>query len=441
MIFNKQQYFSVRLYNYSYRLLIHNKSYTECKLNYNLFQIVLRKLHFLNALEVDDVVVNKQLFRTVADNCQHLKHFFIYGIASKFKVNKTNTKALEYFGQKCGHKLMSLKICKRFPEEYIKQLLAFTPNLTSIQVRNLGTILSEVKPISKDLPIVLPKLRQIYLKDYTDSQLSQFQEEYCHSVRVIHTYSDRLLSGFSRFRNLQSFTLNYSLDTKPEINKFCNGLSLMAQHCPQLRSLTIDSNDLTKDGIFEVFGKFKYLSTLELRIIEIETESQINYGSVRMWKGLTHLKHLTLDLNQLSDSNVENIDIYLPNLVSISFETDFNITDRTLVSMSKLKSLQTLKIICNNDRVAQNISDSGVKQLLTNCRYLRTLLLYYNFCFTDEDIEEKAFDISRVSVDAFIRRAKQNMNVYYEFKFDWGDNWDQFDRLRASKNFPKNLSI
>ena len=140
VIFNRERSFSVTLYKRlsysiflsdSYNLLSANKDYSEYKVKYNSLKTILQKLKSLTALEVSDVIVSAQLFRIVANNCPHLQHFIVNGIASKFKVNKTNAQSISYFGRKCGHKLLSLKMSKTFPEQFIEQLHSFTPNLTS----------------------------------------------------------------------------------------------------------------------------------------------------------------------------------------------------------------------------------------------------------------------------------------------------------------------
>ena len=430
-----------------------NKTSRYQSVNYTALETVLRKFKCLDTIRVEGrMSCDWRLIETIADNCRQLKNLWIN---VRYVTDITN-ECLKDFGHKCGPTLQSLKF-DGLTDKQMRQLLSSTPELRSITADSLKTVVTDSRSLPhsrgadqwvEGLPKFLPKLQEIQFCRCNEKVLNQFQTEYSDNLLKITTHlltldlradaMTRALTGFGRFHKLRALDLFIDVCDDSDVKSIDNGLRQLAEECLQLRQLsfTLDGNLLQNNNLYSIFSTFKSLSSLEINITiaEMDDNPVYNYGSIRDFRHLSQLKHLSLTLEQLSDDCIENIDKYLPQLVSIRFNTTKAITDRSLRHLSRLKCLAKLEIICFTAEEDNNITNEGVQELIDKCGRIRSLSF-------DQKNLHFDFGISEESIEAMISRSKRMPKIQYNFSFAVNKNEKSIQLFNRLNNLPPNLSI
>jgi hypothetical protein len=117
-----------------------------------------------------------------------------------------------------------------------------------------------------------------------------------------------------------------------------------------------------------------------------DIENKLN-GSVKCFKNCSKLNHLDIDCGKLGDEFFLDINVFLPNLRIIVVENASEITDQTLVHVSKLKMLKKFHFRRN---VSSNklITDLGVCELINTCESIEVIEFYARPNITHKTIED-----------------------------------------------------
>src|SRR5258708_4165271 len=106
----------------------------------------------------------------------------------------------------------------------------------------------------------------------------------------------------------------------------------------------------------------------------------------------------------MNDQHLKNIHLYLPNLTYLRLQTEQQITDKTLFSITKLNKLKTF-ILSGNYKFNNSITDRGVCNLITNCEQIKSIHF---------DCQP---NITRKTIEQFIQIASNKPNVNFDFTF------------------------
>ena len=412
------------------------------KIDYRLLRVVLRKFKYLNVIKICGfVVVEDELLRVIAQNCPHLRELWFRNLIQR--TIDLSADSVVYLGKKCGRNLQSLRF--QTSNENIRQLLKFTPNLVSLKVLNIESILFEDKK-------VLPKLKDISFKNGEQNQnlIIRFQNQYSDVIQKLSfklvAIDSKLLSGFGTFLRLQSLDLVITDANSSDFKAIDQGLRQIAHNCVQINELSIRININCEDNynFLQTIGTFAALTTLEVNLSKTSVnltpeEHDTDYGTIEDLQQLSRLKRLTLHLSYLSDSCFENIEQYFPNLETIFVETCNTITDQTLQYLSRLNNLQSIALLFSywSDLNGPKVTDSGILYVVNNCLHLQCLIL-----------SNKSNDtllttgITARSINAFKAKAIENPKINYYFEFTSDENKLRVIQLsRSMKAMPNNLSV
>ena len=445
VVFNKVLDLSVQYDNYRNKFsLSSHKERSDLAIAPNLIGNVLTKLKCLTTVLIfGSIDPNQLVLVAMADNCPNLQHLF-------FNCNYSNIELsfdhIVYLGQKCGTNIRSLKTNQYISDQIICQLLSFTPNLTAIQVTNLSTVLKRDKieeQMEQKLKL-LPKLQKIKFEYFDKTDLDDFVQQYSGTVVDIKTTSDaiQMIDVLHKFKRLEALKIGLICD-ELSTNSVLNGLKQLSANCLRLKRLKLSVTNLPSVNLFQLLARLSNLERLDISLHShgiCDRYNVFKFGSIADLKVLPRLRHLSLIMDQLCDQNLNNLDKFAPNLVSICLHSECFITDKSLALLSNMKCLQKVKIVCDSEP-GFTISDSGVKLILDNCRHFRELELYccrYND--NDHQYQKKLFDITKESVNAFRQRAQQKPWVRFRFTYR-GEEWKEVEYLADCHSFPKNLIL
>ena len=112
---------------------------------------------------------------------------------------------------------------------------------------------------------------------------------------------------------------------------------------------------------------------------------------------------------------MENIDLYLPNLKKVKFETNSIITDKTMFCLSRMRCLSeiTLKITHDFPFKEYAITDASIDAILENHINTRYRKLW---------IESRSINISKELIERIISIAENNTKTRFEYKFYYLEN-------------------
>jgi hypothetical protein len=118
------------------------------------------------------------------------------------------------------------------------------------------------------------------------------------------------------------------INIKTSIDK---GLVIIAKNCNKVKEFSLvigmrnDSNILSfYCKLFHIICEFQTLISCEI-VVQIKNNFLINDSiSCESPKVNQSLKHLSLEIPQLSDKYFENINIFLPQLIEFMVDADFN---------------------------------------------------------------------------------------------------------------------
>ena len=419
------------------------------------FELILKKFNGLTEIEVKgrDIYIERLLY-LLADNCPHLKSLR-FDESSHYNSDKNNVipESIDYFGQKCGQNIKKLKFKSRVSKETVEHLLSFTTNLEHIVINSLHYILTQTDKWNqmKDNNQViakLPKLKFAEINYASQDQLAQLQEEYKNEKIIIEFrdyldiqwINDSSIQYFSRVRVLKLSFIESSIS-----DQLILILQKLPKECHRLRDLYIYIKcSFNHKELFDVFGKFRQLSKLKINGEYSCPPNKLEQNFLPCFKKMINLKVLILHFYHLKDDHIEGIDEYLPQLRSLSLLSNGDITDISLEYISKLKQLESFRVICNQSEYQDTkLTDSGVFKLLEGNPRLRKLqfLNYESDCYH----YSIPFNITVKSVMSFAKRAIDNPNTEFyltTFIHHGGKHLKEEIRTAISdKTFPKNLEF
>ena len=408
----------------------------------NRLKSLLIKCQGIRKIEFTRVFVDSTLLDLIGQLCPNLQSIQIDIIG--LDENDINS-----FGQKYGHNLKRIKFnnCRTFsPRDYSnkfcadfgKKMLSFCPNIKSFQCEDISII-------SDKRPDFLPKLESIDLR-LRRSDAKQFQEfvdKYENKLKKLKLFSSEIefqtlrntLQQISRLRDVEDLeiTFNLMLNNNGNLNTINDKLIEMAKNCSKVTRFSLNINifmtgtEFIAGNIWECLGKFIKLRQLDvtLKLSQIE-------DSVEALKRLKHLTDLSIRCSKLGDPFFKDIDLFLPNLKSLSLNSDYDLSDTLLESLSKLKHLSRISL-GSGHKALRSITDSGVSQLLNNCQKLRKIVFLSRPYITAQ------------SVDKLIEFANKNSKngIYFYSGFSRLGDETHFPviDLNAYKNIPQNLRI
>lgn len=152
------------------------------------------------------------------------------------------------------------------------------------------------------------------------------------------------------------------------------GLRLIGKRCCHLEELDITDSDLDDEGL-KALSRCSKLTSLKIGIcMRISDEGLIHIG-----KSCSELRDIDLYRSDgIGDEGVTQIAQGCPMLESINLSYCTEITDLSLVSLSKCAKLNTLEI-----RGCPSVSFSGLAEIATGCRLLSKLDIKKCFAIND----------------------------------------------------------
>ncbi|XP_061365171.1 F-box/LRR-repeat protein 3-like [Gastrolobium bilobum] len=134
--------------------------------------------------------------------------------------------------------------------------------------------------------------------------------------------------------------------------------------CQFLEELDVTDNEIDDEGLGSI-SRCTKLSSLKLGICLKITDN----GLKHIASSCSELKHLDLyRSSRISAEGIAEIALGCPSLEVINIAYNSNVTDTSLVSLSKCLKLRTLEI-----RGCPHISSAGLSNIAVKCRHLETL--------------------------------------------------------------------
>jgi hypothetical protein len=228
-----------------------------------------------------------------------------------------------------------------------------------------------------------------------------------------------------RILKLQLFINEDSIRTIDESLKY------IGKSCTKIKDLHIGvyNKNMISAKFFSVIPKYLAIEKLNLTLYNIDENIE---GSVQCFKEL-NLKQLQISYRQLTDSFFEDIDLYLPNLKILIIESETDLTNKTLYSLSKLKSLRRIYFGLTLSAY-KNITDDSIHELL-------------DFCQSIEVIEFNGRpNISNKTIDKLIETALLNPRKIIQFNCGFFDPVNELEFAHIDMNsytdrIPDNLKI
>ncbi|CAG2110723.1 unnamed protein product, partial [Medioppia subpectinata] len=151
---------------------------------------------------------------------------------------------------------------------------------------------------------------------------------------------------------------------------------------------------------------------------------------------MKQLNSLHILYKNLNDNHFQNINNYCPQLKRLVLKTQQKLSNQTLYSLSKLKSLQLLKIYSTPYKMTE-ISDDGICCLIDNCPHLRVLTLKCGTTVTETTFDALKSRVNRWPHRLFVfeycwRRTKEQHSIV------WTEN-EGF--VNADRFWPQLLSM
>jgi hypothetical protein len=224
--------------------------------------------------------------------------------------------------------------------QQMKRFLTLTQNLKIIHLRNDLKVI--INPFLLNLKEVLDlNVLDLYdFKAFTDAYRDQIKKI---SLHFNNNSINALLIELSKFQILEKMDINFGISD----SFIDNELILIGNECKQLKKLAISGfNFKLEKKLFEVFSGFYALKKLSIsgKCIDIKSIGNI------MFLGSCHnLLFLELYLRNynISDEDLNGIDLYLPQLKHlslISIDCYYGITDESVQQLSKLQNLIQLHV-------------------------------------------------------------------------------------------------
>jgi hypothetical protein len=185
---------------------------------------------------------------------------------------------------------------------------------------------------------------------------------------------------------------------------------------------------------------FKDYQISEKELQESEDKKRPKITSF-LFKDCKQLTHICLYFHSINDEFFEDIDLYLPQLKHLNTSI-WDITDRALHSLTKLKKLEKVKL---NRYIRPYhcfkypfITDKGVCDLINNCLRLKSIhfRIDSNLCYKNSNAKIYAQNI----INDLIALALRKPNIYFNHYFkDYEQKYLGLDQNNYI--IPKNLQI
>ncbi len=397
----------------------------------NALESILKKCRYIKKIE-SFFYADASMLEIIANNCRYLEEISIPFFSCNIK-----EQALISFGQNCGQRLKRINFTKYVEsigcdEKKIVKFLTYCPNLVSLTEPKISLMIANA--------LFFPKLEFIEFVIDSEESLSRlkfFTEKY-KKIKVIKTQlniredfdSNRfeatilLLSEFINLSEIQLKILN-STDFDIKLDK---SFLQMSEKCPELKNIDfeISGNFRTEINLMEVFGTFQNLKQLKISIKD-SIDSFGNFGSANSLSKIKNLSKLQLFYRSLNEDHLNDIHIYCPNLRSFSVFTEEKITDKTLHSLAKIENLMSVEIR-GNTSINDLITDSGVCDLINNCKYFKSIY------FTCQP------NISTETLNTLRYKACKMPQINYQLTYGVR-NHNDFDQIYKNFVLPQNLSF
>lgn len=411
----------------------------------NRLKTLLTKCKRIKRIEFTRVYIDKTLFEIIGEYCPQLEsiQLDLIGLEEEDIVS---------FGEKYGKRLKQIKFnnCLRFAfrdylhkfcNDFGKKLLSYCQNIKSF-------VCEDIAIIGDKNANFLPKLESIELKlkRNESNHFSNFVDKYENKLKRMRLYSTEVefttlrntLQLISRFRNMEHLELHYQMILQhfhgtQSNNSITDKMAEIAKSCSKLTRLVLNinffmpPNEFHSGNIWECIGKFH-----NLRKLDVAIRVAHNQESVEALKRLKNLTDLTIRATKLGDPFFKDVDQFLPNLKSLVLNSDYDLSDNLLESLSKLKCLTKISL-GNGNKALRLITDAGICKLIDNCLHLRKF--YFG---SRPNITTKIID---KLIDFANKNSKYVINFYCGFS-RMGDEavFAPID-LNAYTNIPNNLLI
>ena len=293
------------------------------------------------------------------------------------------------FFEKFGHKIISVHFDTQF-----KSFLNSLPNIEELK---------DCSQTNNSADIQLKRLKRLSVYLYLDMDLTQFNvfiernsKTITHlNINCISSYEnsnkEQSMVGFKQMltivSNLKSL-VHLKIRSRFAINhnSFKEQLTQMAVNCNQLKGLSINYELELIDGQnsdqFLALKQFKGLKRLQLNFVN-ESNSLSNYLSnngffpfITLSKVVPHLTHIYFHIirylynnQKLSKTIFTDIDINYPKLQSICIGNKVNVSEETVLMMSRMTRLESIHLYLSKKQNKREISS----QLAKNCIKLRKI--------------------------------------------------------------------
>ena len=362
LIFNKQYVLNIDFFNDSNNnnlkplfKLVNNSDdfHFVFDIDSHLLSKVLKKFKFINEISFcqpnDDIFIFEirninDVFNQISDNCKNLKTLTL-------PHNCPTLQCTEYFGQSLGHQLIKLQFGTENRMK-LKRLLRFVPNLKSLTDVNIGDLIQNQEIQTKQLRSLLKLHVYEYSKDLPLYKIfvSHFAQQLTHLDIDFILDSDEeeieLLQVLDQFKVLKTLRISSNCEEtySPLLTKVFKSI---ANNCKQLKCFefnTIFRNSFDSKMFCQSFVEFNGLKEFSFGYFKNES-GEFDFNCLKNCKQLTHLK---LGLMRINDHCFQGFESIFPNLKSLKLKNENKLSEQTMDSFKKIKSLKVIQIINRN---------------------------------------------------------------------------------------------
>ena len=330
---------------------------------------LLKKFRFITCLMIDsDLNDMTEVMDTITEYCDRLTEVRISSIVSRWQT-------VERFYRKFGPNLKRISFFGYRSQEVVESVFKYSPNVTSISYLYVHVLKAEVWPkksmkfihllvrTQEDLePLLRPEL--LHLKYFSVFIESDFKP------------NDNTFKMFSYFKNLKVLEILLFFSEKDSII-WSKTIESIATNCLQLEYFSFIYRIYERFVAKECFQSLSYFTGLKKICFrkfgknhsEEEFDEQIT--DLRPLKNCKNLMDLNLRLEAI-DGIFNGIDLIIPQLRQLSFESEHKITDEVLESMANLKNL--IKIVMKSDVL--EITSEGLRVVTNDCKRLKSFIIY-----------------------------------------------------------------
>lgn len=367
-----------------------------------------------------------EVLEAVLQNCSHLESF-------AFDFRECPQDMIDRFGQQFGKSLKSLELCQTVLEvpESVRSLLMMCSNLSSL--------------VNINFDYLFDADDQICMTGLTKFKSTNVNNNHRFRVFVKHNPDlTRLMVGFSETTpsEMSDFLVQISklksliyldirfVDFDYYDRHMAQSFETIVRECVQLKKLVLKVESAEAFDFSHFIQSFKRLYNLKRLCIEIRANAPLKTGflDVKYIKNCRELTHLDLTYDHINDEFFQGIHVLFPNLRTLTVKVRHELTDEAMVSLSKLKRLETLIIDRNENEELKSITDLGILTVINGCRRL-TLLEIHN-----------PISITEVSLLAMVRKAVRHTDMRFKYYIEHIESqlelhhYPNYDRLKLPPN-------